>query len=91
MRTQVARLNAFVQEHIVGMFIVQIFNREDAEMKHFNNINEKHRNANIKAVLAYSIFFPIVEVCSAISLGLLVWYAGKGVLTGITSQPPNNK
>ena len=85
-RTQVARLNAFVQEHIVGMFIVQIFNREDAEMKHFNNINEKHRNANIKAVLAYSIFFPIVEVCSAISLGLLVWYAGKGVLTGITTK-----
>ncbi len=85
-RTQVARLNAFVQEHIVGMFIVQIFNREDAEMKHFNNINEKHRNANIKAVLAYSIFFPIVEVCSAISLGLLVWYAGKGVLIGITTK-----
>jgi ATP-binding cassette subfamily B protein len=79
-RTQVARLNAFVQEHITGMYIVQIFNREQSEMKHFELINAKHRDANIRSILAYSIFFPIVEILSSVSLGLLVWWGGKGIL-----------
>jgi ATP-binding cassette subfamily B multidrug efflux pump len=81
-RTQVARLNAFVQEHITGMYVVQIFNREKAEMKHFNDINAKHRDANIRSILAYSIFFPVVEILSSVSLGLLVWWGGKGILKG---------
>lgn len=81
-RTQVARLNAFVQEHITGMYIVQIFNRERAEMKHFDVINAKHRDANIRSILAYSIFFPVVEILSSVSLGLLVWWGGKGILKG---------
>lgn len=79
-RTQVARLNAFVQEHITGMYIVQIFNREKVELKHFELINAKHRDANIRSILAYSIFFPIVEILSSVSLGLLVWWGGKGIL-----------
>ncbi len=79
-RTQVARLNAFVQEHITGMYIVQIFNREKAEMKHFEVINAKHRDANIRSVLAYSVFFPVVEILSSVSLGLLVWWGGNGIL-----------
>jgi len=79
-RTQVARLNAFVQEHITGMYIVQIFNREKAELKHFEIINAKHRDANIRSILAYSIFFPVVEILSSVSLGLLVWWGGKGIL-----------
>jgi len=81
-RTQIARLNAFVQEHITGMYIVQIFNRERAEMKHFEQINAKHRDANIRSILAYSIFFPVVEILSSVSLGLLVWWGGKWILKG---------
>ncbi|OFY85092.1 MAG: antibiotic ABC transporter ATP-binding protein [Bacteroidetes bacterium RIFCSPLOWO2_12_FULL_35_15] len=84
-RTQVARLNAFVQEHITGMNIVQIFNREDAEMKNFETINAKHRDANVRSIMAYSIFFPVVEMLSASSLGLLIWWGGKGVLQNTTS------
>jgi ATP-binding cassette subfamily B protein len=64
------------------MYVVQIFNREKAEMKHFNDINAKHRDANIRSILAYSIFFPVVEILSSVSLGLLVWWGGKGILKG---------
>lgn len=84
-RTQVARLNAFVQEHITGMNIVQIFNREKAEQNKFEEINAKHRDANIRSNLAYSIFFPVVEVLFSLSLGLLVWWGGNGVLQKVTS------
>lgn len=79
-RTQVARLNAFVQEHISGMSIVQIFNREEAEYKKFVNINEAHRAANIKSIWHYSVFFPVVEILSSISIGLLIWIGAKEVL-----------
>lgn len=79
-RTQVAALNTFVQEHITGMSIVQIFNREDEEMKRFRIINDQHMKANIKSVWYYSIFFPVVELLSATSLGLLVWWGSGGVI-----------
>jgi len=85
-RTQVARLNAFVQEHITGMMIIQIFNREKAELKKFQKINAAHRDANIRSVLAYSIFFPVVEILSSISLGLLIWCGGRGALQHITTM-----
>ncbi len=73
-RNAVAALNAFVQEHITGMAIVQAFAAEDREFNKFNRINKDHRNANIKAIFAYSIFFPVVEVVLAISIGILVWW-----------------
>jgi len=76
-RTQVARLNAFVQEHVTGMKIVQIFNREDRELEKFRVINAAHRDANIRSVFAYSVFFPVVEILSALSLALLVWFGGR--------------
>lgn len=79
-RNQVARLNTFVQEHITGMHIVQLFNREQREYESFKAINKEHRNANIKSVFYYSVFFPVVEVLSAISIGLIVWYGSKGAL-----------
>ena len=79
-RTQVAALNTFVQEHITGMNIVQVFNREDEEMKRFNVINRKHLKAHIKSVWYYSIFFPVVELLTATSIGLLVWWGSHGVL-----------
>lgn len=75
-RNAVAQLNAFVQEHITGMGIVQAFAAEDREFKKFNHINEEHRDANVRSIFAYSVFFPIVELILAISLGLLVWWAG---------------
>ena len=81
-RTQVARLNAFVQEHITGMNIVQIFNREAEEMDKFKVINREHRRAHIQSVWHYSIFLPIVEILSAVSLGLLIWLGARGVING---------
>jgi ATP-binding cassette subfamily B multidrug efflux pump len=85
-RTQIARLNAFVQEHITGMNILQIFNREQAEFEKFDEINKKHRDANIRSIMAYSIFFPVVEILSSVSIGLLVWWGGKELLEGTTTQ-----
>lgn len=79
-RNAVSALNAFVQEHIVGMYIVQAFAAERKEMDKFKVINKEHRNANIKAIFAYSIFFPIVEIILAISMGLLVWYGAVQLL-----------
>ncbi len=73
-RNAVAALNAFVQEHLTGMHIVQAFAAEDRELAKFNVINKEHRNANIKAIFAYSVFFPVVELVLAISTGLLVWW-----------------
>lgn len=72
-RNAVAALNAFAQEHITGMYIVQAFAAEDREMGKFRKINKEHRNANIKGIFAYSVFFPIVEIILALSIGLLVW------------------
>ena len=79
-RNAVSALNAFVQEHITGMQIVQAFAAEDKEFNKFRRINREHRNANINAIFAYSVFFPLVEIVLATSMGLLVWYAGWQVL-----------
>lgn len=79
-RNAVAALNAFVQEHITGMAIVQSFAVEGKEADKFREINKEHRNANIHAIFAYSVFFPVVEIILATSMGLLVWYAGVQVM-----------
>jgi ATP-binding cassette subfamily B protein len=73
-RNAVASLNAFVQEHLTGMSVVQAFAAEDREFEKFRQINKEHRNANIKAIFAYSVFFPVVEIVLALSIGLIVWY-----------------
>ena len=83
-RNAVAQLNAFVQEHLTGMYIVQAFAAEDREFNKFKRINKEHRNANIHAIFAYSIFFPIVEIVLALAMGLIVWWTAKEALgTGI--------
>lgn len=84
-RNQVAILNTFVQEHITGMSIVQIFNREKEEMKRFNAINAEHKKANIRSVWYYSLFIPVVELLTATSLGLVVWWGSKGVIQDTVS------
>ncbi|HZH69133.1 MAG TPA: ABC transporter ATP-binding protein, partial [Flavobacteriaceae bacterium] len=75
-RNQVANLNSFVQEHLSGMKIVQLFNREEKEFKKFEHINEKHKNAWIKTVWYNSIFFAVTEMMASITIGLIVWYGG---------------
>ncbi|HXB93890.1 MAG TPA: ABC transporter ATP-binding protein [Puia sp.] len=79
-RNAVAALNAFVQEHITGMQIVQAFAAEKREAAKFNKINREHRNANINAIFAYSVFFPVVEIILALSTGLLVWWGATRVM-----------
>jgi len=74
-RTQVSVLNSFVQEHITGMNVVQIFNREKEEASRFRAINKKHKKAHIKSIMAYSIFFPVVENLSAVSIALLILFS----------------
>lgn len=74
-RNAVAALNAFVQEHLSGMPVVQVFDAQQQEFNKFKAINKQHRNANIKAIFAYSIFFPVIEIILAISIGLVVWYS----------------
>ena len=74
-RKQISILNSFVQEHITGMNIVQIFSREGVEAKKFSKINLAHKKAHIKSIMAYSIFFPVVEILSALSIALLVIYS----------------
>lgn len=76
-RNAVTNLNAFVQEHLTGMSLVQAFAAEKREQEKFSEINRQHRNANIKAIFAYSVFFPLVELISALSIGLLVWWAAQ--------------
>lgn len=87
-RNAVANLNTFVQEHLTGMYIVQIFGSEKREFAKFDEINKEHRDANLRSVLYYSIYFPVAEIISAMGIGLLVWYGAKGAInfeqTGIT-------
>ena len=81
-RTEIANMNSFVQERVTGMKIVQLFNRENIELDKFKNINEKHRKAWIKTILYNSIFFPIADIISSLTLGFIVLYGGFKILNG---------
>ncbi|HMP98335.1 MAG TPA: ABC transporter ATP-binding protein [Cyclobacteriaceae bacterium] len=86
-RNAVANLNSFVQEHITGMNIVQIFGSEKREFEKFKAINREHRHAHLKSVLYYSVYFPVAEIIAAAGIGLLIWYGARGAITpesGIT-------
>ena len=80
-RTEISNMNAFLQERITGMRIVQIFNAEKREMEKFKSINRKYTEANLNSILYYAIFFPVVEIISATALGLMVWYGARGVIS----------
>jgi ABC-type multidrug transport system fused ATPase/permease subunit len=75
-RNQVAALNSFVQERLTGMSVVQLFTREKIEADRFDMINKRHRDANIRGIWYFSLFFPIIEMLSAVSIGLAIWYGG---------------
>ncbi|CAN5197011.1 ABC transporter ATP-binding protein [soil metagenome] len=87
-RNAVSNLNSFVQEHLTGMNIVQIFGSEQREFEKFKEINKDHRDENLKSVLYYSVYFPVAEIIAAMGIGLVMWYGAKSVLnveqTGIT-------
>ena len=80
-RNHIATMNTFLQERISGMRIVQIFNAEAREAEKFRQINREYTSANLKAIFAYAVFFPVVDIISALSLGLMVWYGARGVLS----------
>lgn len=79
-RLAVANLNSFVQEHITGMNIVQIFNAEKNEYNKFLKINQEHRDANIRSILAYSVYYPMADLISALGTGLIVWFGAKQII-----------
>jgi len=81
-RLQIARINAFMQEHITGMMVDQVFNRERKAFERFDSINALHRDANIKSILYYAIFYPGVDLIGAVAVGLIIWYAGLEALGG---------
>jgi ATP-binding cassette subfamily B protein len=81
-RIQLARINTFMQEHITGIMVDQIFNRERKSFQKFSDINAAHRDANIKSIFYYALFYPGVDLIGALAIGLIVWYAGVGALGG---------
>jgi ATP-binding cassette, subfamily B, multidrug efflux pump len=81
-RTQIARINAFMQEHITGMLVDQIFNREKRSFDRFAEINGAHRDANIRSIFYYAVFYPGVDLIGAVAVGLIIWYAGANALGG---------
>lgn len=81
-RDQIARLNSFVQEHINGMSVVQLFNREKKEKEKFAGINADHRQAHISTIFYFSIFWPVIEVLASLAMALVVWYGGARALMG---------
>ncbi len=85
-RNAVSNLNSFVQEHITGMTIVQIFGSEKKEFEKFKEINAEHKAAHLRSVLYYSVYFPVAEIIAAMGTGLLVWYGAKGVINQEVSQ-----
>ncbi len=81
-RFHLARLNSYMQEHVTGMSVVQIFRKEKDEFKKFSGINSDHREANVKSIFYYAIFFPTVELLSSIAIALIVWYGGGEIIQG---------
>ncbi|HWP82147.1 MAG TPA: ABC transporter ATP-binding protein [Bacteroidota bacterium] len=81
-RLQIARINSFMQEHITGMVVDQLFNREQKSYEKFSSINAAHRDANIKSIFYYALFYPGIDLIGAVAVGLIIWYAGFNALEG---------
>ena len=84
-RVKIARINAFLQEHVTGMSVVQLFNRERQAREEFAVINDAHRRANVQAIFYYAVYFPAVELITAVGVGLILWYGGGRVVAGALS------
>src|SRR6201987_2026524 len=83
-RVAIARINAFMQEHVSGMVVLQLFNREKRAFKQFSDVNATHMEAFKDAILAYAIYYPVVEILSASAIACVVWFGGKNVIQGVT-------
>lgn len=81
-RTRIAMLNAFIQENVVGMTVVQLFRQEERKFERYSELNEQHTEAHLESILHYAIFYPVVEVLSAVAIALIVWYGGGRILLG---------
>ena len=84
-RARIAAINAFLQEHISGMSTVQLFNREENEAAKFDNLNGRHRDANIDSIFYYAVFYPVIELIESCGIALIVWYGGGQVIRGTLS------
>lgn len=84
-RKQVARLNSFMQEHVTGMHIIQMFNREKEELRRFKEVNNDHRAVHIKTIFYFALFWPSVDIIASLALGLMIWYGGLQALVGTVS------
>jgi len=84
-RLHLARLNSYMQEHVTGMSVVQIFNKEKEEYKKFSSINDDYKTANVKSIFYYAIFYPTVELLSSIAVGLIIWYGGGETIQAATT------
>jgi ATP-binding cassette subfamily B protein len=84
-RARIAAINAFLQEHISGMATVQLFNRADAEGAKFDNLNARHRDANLDSIFYYAVFYPVIELIETVGVALIVWYGGGQVIRGTLS------
>src|SRR5438093_4615749 len=82
-RIAIAKINAYLQEHITGMSVVQLYNRERKSFRTFDRINREHLHAHLDGVLAYSWFYPVIELLSSIALALIIWYGGGQILSGV--------
>jgi ATP-binding cassette subfamily B protein len=85
-RTRIAKINSFLQERITGMMVVQLFNREEEEMKKFERINDAHRKANLDTIFYYAVFYPAVEIIGAIGIAVIIWYGGGQVIRGVATM-----
>lgn len=85
-RIRIAKINSFLQEHITGMMVLQLFNREEQEMRKFERINDAHRKANLDTIFYYAVFYPAVEIIGAIGIALIIWYGGGQVISGLATM-----
>ncbi len=81
-RVQLARINSFLQEHLSGMSLVQLFNRERRALEDFSRVNREHRDANVRAIFYYAVYYPAVELVTSVGVGLIIWYGGARVIGG---------
>ena len=81
-RTAIARINSYLQEHVTGMVVLQLFNREKRAYRSFDRVNAQHIDAFKDAIMAYALYYPVVEILSSVAIAMVIWFGGMGVLRG---------
>src|SRR5207302_6120117 len=83
-RTAIARINSYLQEHVSGIVVLQLFNRERRSFREFEKVNAQHMEAYKDAIMAHAVYYPVVEVLSSVAIACVIWFGGRGVLSGWT-------